>query len=459
METISRLQKHLDDSKFFEAQKEAELLLLQQDLTNRRSLLQLYFAALKAQSKTLPPDLLVEYVEIISLTEPEHAAELLSELSSNTVDKFQRRILIQKILMSEVRGLTSEMYQHISALQLHAYARKIPSLPPIVVEVSEKYFSGDFALGLQRLSLFLLKGDVQNSEQLVKQLIFSSIERSTPKGTREKLLSISEILNALQNYSLLEVYKNLCLLLADTVREKQDFKRLTEIVIYADSFKLQVLVLSILDRDVPEVARDYAKIVRANREYSFVYFDKYFPQLKKYFVSMATTDILKDTSSVLVKEAPDFGKSSEPSGADQVFDFTDEDVMVAHLIRHGSFEDAQLLDLSVGFLQSEFPRAAASAAEIVLQGEGSDETRLKASYLKLTSHLMLKDYRQAVDLAFEALKLAKTQNDILSFLYAKAEAHLALKEVRAARATFKEIVALDADYRLAREKLERLNEV
>ena len=77
----------------------------------------------------------------------------------------------------------------------------------------------------------------------------------------------------------------------------------------------------------------------------------------------------------------------------------------------------------------------------------------------MTCLLKTGDCRAALDVSLEALNFSITQNDILSFLYSQAEAHLRLKEYRAAKNVLKRILAIDASYRMAKERLERLNAI
>jgi hypothetical protein len=73
--------------------------------------------------------------------------------------------------------------------------------------------------------------------------------------------------------------------------------------------------------------------------------------------------------------------------------------------------------------------------------------------------MLLNDYRAAVDTSMEALHRAKSQEDILSFLYSQAEAYIRLNLKSDARRVLKNIVAIDEKYRLAKERLEKLNEI
>lgn len=459
VDVISHLQQLLDNSKFVEAQKEAELYLLQSDFSIRTQLLEIYFNSLTFQSKQIPAEMLIEYVENISTKNPDEALGLLHQLSDGSLAKLKRRVLIQRIIIAESKGLNQELYRSISELQIHAYARKIPSVPQIVSDLSDKYFPGDFSLSLQRISLFMLRGDIPSVEKMISDLIFSCIERSTPKGTREKLLAIVEVLTSFKSQTQLEIYRNLCLFLAGGIQNKQDYKRVVEMVIFAEDFRLQTLVMALIQKTCPEqITMEYAKVVKGNENYTFVYFDKYFPQLKKYFVSVKNKVEPPSKAIEIKTESLSIGPA-QTQAQERFFIRSEEETMISHLLKHQSFEDTELLDLAVGFLQSEFPWAAVTASEMVLKSSTSDITWLKASYLKLTGLLMLNDSRAALDLALESLGKSKTQNDILSFMYCQAEAQLRLKDFKSARKTLKRIVAIDENYRLAKEKLEMLDAI
>src|SRR5690606_24123183 len=76
-----------------------------------------------------------------------------------------------------------------------------------------------------------------------------------------------------------------CEVAGEGIQSQNDYKRVVEMVIYFDDFVFQVLVLDLLHKlELNEIAGNFAKEIKQNPEYSFVYFDKYFPHLKKFFV-------------------------------------------------------------------------------------------------------------------------------------------------------------------------------
>ena len=118
-----------------------------------------------------------------------------------------------------------------------------------------------------------------------------------------------------------------------------------------------------------------------------------------------------------------------------------------------------MLDISVSFIQSEFYLAALQASELAFNSTEDADLKLRACYMKVVCLLKTGDYRAALDSSLDALNFSVTQNDILSFLYSQAEAHLRLKEFNLAKNVLKKILSIDSNYRLAKERLERLNAI
>ena len=456
VDSISKIQQLLAESRFVEAQKTCELEFLQKN-SEQPELLELYFESLLAQSKPLPQELLLTLIEKILTQDPDRAERWLIEFKGS---HHNLRIIQIKIAVAEKKGRTENLYRLISDYQVLRFETKSPVISENVIELSNKYYKNDFHLQLQRLALDLLRMDLAHAENELKGLILSCFERSSSRGTKEKLDSLLEVLKTAESLFHLEVYKTFCHFLAYGLSEKKDFKKLIELVIYFDDFRLQVLLLDFMWRqDLKDVAEEYSYIIRKNKEYTYVYFDKYFPHLKFFFFkkqqkttseqgSLLTSEDLK-----LTKFSPVAPEAQEPAA------ILEEEVLLAHVLRLQAFSTCELLDIAVSFLQSEFFHAGIKAAELASLAAQNDEERLKSSYLKVFCLLKLGDYRAALDCSLEALKNATTENDVLSFLYAQAEAHTHLKDFKAAKTILKKIVAIDAGYRLARERLDKLNAI
>lgn len=460
MDFIIQFRQMMAEQNFFEVQKLIEVQLLLPRTSLRRDLLLLYEEALISQHKILPIQFLLELCELEA--DAGNFDRVHAHLEKIHPDIFQKYFLsIQKLKIqtAEQQGQMSELYQHITTFLLRQFERQVPSIPSWIDSIIEKYFKYDFGIRLQKLSLALLLNDLNSAEDLVRSLILSCVEKSSPKGTNHKLQSISEVLKSYNLKSQLEIYQNFAIFASQGLSDKSDYKRLVEMVIYFDDFKFQALLLNLLDQlGLKAEARSYSVAVRDNPEYDFVYFDKYFNHLKSYFVAPKKTLIEQE----IVRETPDLKLESKyrselfgpvPETQD------DEEQNYAHLFRYQDFSFDQLCDLSVSFLQSEMPKVSLLAVNEALKKFTDDQSFLKASYLKLTCLLQLKDYRAALDVCLMALDKATSKDDILSFMYGQAELYIRLGERKQAKVILSKIIAIDSKYRMAKERLDKLNEI
>jgi tetratricopeptide (TPR) repeat protein len=302
--------------------------------------------------------------------------------------------------------------------------------------------------------------DIAAAEEMTKQLIISTVERSSPKGIAPKLMSVGEVLRSGQNKAHLEILQNFCVISANGISEKTDYKRLVEMTIYFNDFKFQVLLLDLFKKlGLTSEVENYATVVRENTDYNFVYLDKFFPHLKSLFVQPVkpkekSKEILPEPDLKLYEKYKPTITLSEDENEN-----SDDEQQFFHLLKYQTYSTSELCDLAVSFLQSEMPRVALRASEMGIQSSANNQEFLKASYLKLTCQLKLKDYRAAVDTCFVALEKAATRDDILSFMYGQAEAYIRLNQRRQAKAVLSKIVSIDAKYRLAKERLDQLNEI
>jgi hypothetical protein len=458
VDNISKIQQLLAESKFVEAQKEAESVIYQSKSSVSKELLEMYFESLKAQSRPLPPDQIFLLIDKLLPSNPDEAHVWLSNISK---DKFKdkQRILLIEIRIAELKGKTEELYNLISQFQILRYESRTPNIPVIIQDLSKKYFPHDFHIQLQRFALELMRMDLVVCELSIKELILSCFERSSPKGTKEKLNSLYEVLRSSESIQHLELYKNFCFFMSNGLTEKKDYKKIIELIIYFEDFKFQALILNLMVREkLDEVAKDYAQDIRQNKDYNYVYLDKFLPHLKSFFFKRSETKVkpLPKMEEMDLK----VGKSPSYPFYDEILsDISEEEILLAHLLKHQSFNTTDLLEIAVSFMQSEYYLAALKASELAFASTEVPELRLRASYLKVTCLLKTGDCRAALDVSLEALNFSITQNDILSFLYSQAEAHLRLKEYKAAKNVLKKILAIDASYRMAKERLERLNAI
>jgi hypothetical protein len=448
------------DQKFFELQKLLEVQLTIKSEA-RYELLSLYFETLTAQQKILPFDLAIELAELSSLHKKhEFSLNLLQELKLERHQRFFSRILKIKIQAAEDKGQRNELYNLISDFLLRQFEKQVPVIPDWIRELINKYFLHDFNLQLKELSLCLMLSDLDQCEKLTKELITSCVEKSTPRGISEKLLSIGEVLRSGVKKGQLEIYQNFCLISAKGITDKTDYKRIVEMIILFSDFKFQTLLLNLLaELELDDEATEFAATMRSAADYDFVYLDKFFPHLKSYFIK---SSVKKEK---LPEVLPEIDLKLTSKVVEQVisptFDIdTDEDEQkYFSLLKYQTYTSDQLCDLAVSFLQSEMPKVALKASELAIAQSETDQGYLKGSYLKLTSLLLLKDYRAALDTCLDAISKATSKDDILSFLYGQAEIHIRLDQKKQAKNILSKILAIDSEYRLAKERLDRLNEI
>jgi hypothetical protein len=459
VENISNIQQLLAESKFVEAQKAAELVLNQSKGSETIELLELYFESLKAQSRPIPYDQLFILIDKLLPLRADEAQSWLSHISKENF-KDKQRLLFIEIRIAEIKGKTEELYNLISQYQILRYESHIPNIPTLILELIKKYFPNDFHLQLQVFATELMRMDLVNCEKSIKELILSCFEKSSPKGTKLKLNLLYEVLRSTTGLQHLELYKNFCLFMANGKIEIKDYKKVIELVIYMEDFKFQVLILNLLvQENLNDIAKDYAQEIRSNKNYNYVYLDKFLPHLKSlFFQRPAVTP--KETTTLLSEIDLKVEKlQSYPFYDDILSDVSEEEVLLSHLLKHQNFTTVELLEIAVSFVQSEFYLAALKASDLALASTEENDLKLKACYLKVTCLLKTGDNRAALDLSLMALNLSVTQNDILSFLYSQAEAHLKLKEYKMAKSVLRKILAIDDSYRMAKDRLESLNAI
>ncbi len=443
------------DENFSAAEEAAETALISATQEARTEIIPLYLTALIAQKKYLPDHLATEC--LIALWEKDNhlAVDIFEHASEELKASSDFRILFFRMKLSEKRGRIQELHDLISSYHLKLFERSLPSVPSPIQDLVQKYFRADFQLKIQTFALTLLRKDLTGAESELNQLILDAFEKSSPKTLKEKLNSLLSVLALQTEKGHLEIYQSLLSLLVNGITEKKDYKRLAEAVIYFDDFRFGIMLMNLfVTNKLDSIATDYATELSTHQQYDFVYVAKHFPELKKYFVNMT-----KPIPRVDVVESPDLTleeKQDKSLTMSTLPQNSEDEGLLIHLVRNQNFSDESLLDLAVSFLQSELPRVAGSAAMIVHERATDDRIKLKAAYLALTALLHAGDYRKALDLALESMKLISSQDDLLSFLYCEAEAYLRLNQKNEARQVLRKIVSIDSRYRMAKERLEKL---
>lgn len=455
MDLIESIRQMMAEENFSSAEQALEVALISALPASRSELISIYLENLIHQKKSLPDHLVSEVIHLLWEKNSELALSIYDHSSPSLKSSNDSRVLFFRMKLAEKRGHIQELHDLISDYHLHLFERSLPFVPPFVNELVQKFFRVDFQLRLQGLALTLLRKDLKSAETQIQNLILEAHEKSSPKILREKLTALHNVLVSQTEKGILEIYQSFLSILVHGFQDKKDFKRLAEAVIYLDDFRFNVMLMQILGGNgYSELATSYAHELADHKNYDFVYIAKHFPDLKKYFVSI-TQPIARATSW----ETPDLSLDEEVENdlvlSDLPDRFEDEEILV-HLVKNQEFSEESLLDLSVSFIQSELPRVAHAAAMIVHERSQDNRIKLKAAYLALTSLLQSGDYRRAVDLALESMKLVDTTDDLLSFLYCEAEAYLRLEMKSEARQVLKKILSIDSRYRMARERLERL---
>jgi hypothetical protein len=448
------------DQKYVELQKLLEVQLTLKSEA-RYELLSLYFETLQAQEKNISPELALELIEFeASLGHHELAKKIIHEIHLNEYPKFFNRIARVNIKAADAQGQVDELYLLLSEFLVNQFERHVPHIPGWTFELYEKYFKNDFNLGLKVLALNLMTNDIKKAERCTRDLIACTVEKSSPKAVASRLLAIGEILKTGVNKAELEIYQNFCFISCNGILNKYQYKQIVEMIIFFDDFKFQTLVLNLLHQlKFSDDAKTYATAIRQNPEYNFVYFDKYFLELKQYFIALPE----KTKDNVATPILPDL-ELTEKYKSELIYPLMDvEDVedeqKYLNLIKYQEYSVDQLLDLAVSFLQSDMPRVALKASEKVIILAKDDSEFLKGCYLKFSCLILTKDFRPALDTCLIALNKATSKDDILSFLYGQAEVYIRLNQGKEAKKILKKIVSIDSKYRLAKERLDKLNEI
>jgi hypothetical protein len=365
--------------------------------------------------------------------------------------------LLLKMRWFEERGNLEELRRLISFFHVTNLENKRPVIENKVHETIAKYFRHDFGLKLQELATLLAIRDVRSAQAMVRELLQMTFERTTLKAKREKLEALTTILRTSFDGEIV-LYRNMCSLYVHGIQDKKDYKALAELVIFFEDFSTQLLVLNLLvELDLEEQATEYAVMVKSNPEYDFLHITKFFPQLKSFFAPIRK----KKETAFESWETPDLSLEGQAPDAEVEEMSVDESnhPELEGVVKFLDYSHNELCEIAVSMIQSELPKIALVAASRALAASSTDSLYLKAAYLKITCLMLLHDYRAAIDLAFEGMQKAKTQDDILSLMYAQAEAFMKLGESKSAKRVLQQILRIDSSYRLTRERLDQLNEV
>ncbi|HLW56127.1 MAG TPA: hypothetical protein VKY27_02005 [Bacteriovoracaceae bacterium] len=450
VEKIEKIRQTMAEQKYLEAQRLIEHAL---QFEKSNELLGLFLEIHLLQGMPLPHDQTISYIN--STDDYHKSLELIQKLA---VQSLESRIV--EIKLYEKIGDLEELYNKISDFYIHLYERKIPRHFEEVQQLRKKYFASDFNLDLKELLLNLDRGWNQEVENEVRRLIKDCFQKSTVKNKEERLSLIEKVITGLNFNNSAKIYWNFFTLYLNGIQEKKDYKKIIELILYFEDLEFKSLILNLMDHlGLEDIATKYSDVIKTQKDYSFVYFEKYYPHLKKYLIQ--ARPVIEETSSAT--EEIDLSLEESPKES-YVPDWEDEtaldtDLELAEGLKYQEFNLSGWLNLAVGFLQSDFNKSAFMCAKKVKELATNNTDFLKGSYLAIHALMKLRDYRLALDYCYEALEKVELETDILSFYYLEVELLIQLGEKRAAKKILNNIQAIDRSYRLSAKMLKRLNEI
>jgi hypothetical protein len=424
---------------------------------DRKEYLELYYEIFSIKHKKFPTKLLLELARF-KLNEG-HAEWVIKNLQETSDKASQVSKLKIEIEAYESLGHFHELYRKIYEFLILQFEKKLPLIDEKILKIQKKYFQNDFGLKLTILSLSILKEDQENSELIIKELILSIFEAKNSKNVEGKLDSIIEIIQTRRKKSILDIYQVLCQFIMKNKIERNELKKIIEFIIYFEDFQFQVIILSLLDKfDLKSEAQSFSKVVKKNSAFNFVYFDKFFPHLKNFFL-ITKNEINK---SGTLNEAIDLNLqiSEKQEWILENIDFRDESYVneMQQILKFSNFSHQQLYDLAISFIQSGMPLVALVIMEKVLEENLEQDFKLKILYLKANCLFEVKDFRRVVDVCHDAIRLFQDEKQAVSFLYNQAEAFVHLREFKEAKKNFLKVVSIDETYRMTKDRLRTLDE-
>jgi len=450
------------DSRFFEAQKMVEASLSLQDNKSRLEIIPDYLEILSAQNKILPINYLLEIIENSLDNDFSSAARWYEKLPDSVPREYFLPTEIIRIKFLEKSGKLDTLYLKIRDLKIELIEKNLPIRIDLLEQLIEKYFKDDFELKILKLTYLFQINDLSNAEIFVLSLLKEMKQKATQKNIRERIQIIGDLIKGLPEKKQLELYQSYCLLYANGIVEKSDHKKVVELIIYAEDFEFQILVLDLLKKlNLDEIASDFSVLVKGNKKYKFIYVSKYFPQLKAFFLANKEPEKVEKNFKLEI-ERIEVGPDQNNDGQiifEKSVEFNSDEEFMAKSLKYQDLNSSQLIDLASNLIQSEYFRAASVASHLALEMAINDKEYLKACFLKATSLYFLGDFRAVLDLGIEAITKSKSEDDILSFLYIVGECYFEMGLKKEALLTFLKISSINPGYRKVKMKIKVLNEV
>lgn len=453
VEQIEKIRLMMAEQRYIEAQQLVEQTML---MHKSDQLLGLYIEIHQLQDSLLPYSETVAFVKTIQEQDPHRSLDLLFKLKAQTIE-----VKLLEMNLYARLGALDELYKSISNFYLYLYERKIPRIFVEVQNLRRKFFTKDFKLELQEIAVEADRGWTNDLENRINHVIQECFQSYNVKNRLEKIQQIHQVVEAFPFTNSSRIIAALLKLYLEGVKGPKDYKKLIELVLYFEEISMKAIVLNLLDKlELQSAAASYADSFKLNADYNFVLFEKYYPHLKKYFVTAkkeSVQDFLQTTEIDLT-----LSKDIEDNDEEDVIhdmDETNSDSDILENLKHLEYDLTGWLNLSVGFLQSDFPKSAHFCAQRVRQMAMTDEDFLKGSYLATHALMKSQDYRLALDYCYEAIERSTLETDMLSFSYLEAELLIQLGEKKAAKIVISEIQKIDADFRLSSKMQKRLDEI
>ncbi len=453
VEQIEKIRLMMAEQRYIEAQQLVEQTML---MHKSDQLLGLYIEIHLLQDSQLPYPETVSFIKIIQEQDPHHGLDLLFKLNAQTVE-----VKILELNLYARLGALDELYKSISNFYLYLYERKIPRVFINVQELRKKYFSSDFKLELQEIALEADRGWTTDLESRINRIIQDCFQSYNVKNRTDKIQQLYQIIEAFPFNNGSRITASLLKLYLEGIKEAKDYKKLIELVLYFEDISMKAIVLNLLDKlGLESASASYADSFKLNTDYNFVLFEKYYPHLKKYFVT-AKKEVIKEFLPTTEIDLTLSGVNEDYDGDNLIHevDESNSDSDILDNLKHLEYDLTGWLNLSVSFIQSDFPKSALFCAQCVRDLATTDEEFLKGSYLATHALMKSHDYRLALDYCYEAIERSVLETDMLSFSYLEAELLIQLGEKRAAKIVISEIQKIDADYRLSSKMQKRLDEI
>ncbi len=457
VDLISSIRQMMAENKFIEAEKIAEINLKQQSSQQRNELIKVYLETLNLQNKTIPENLVLELLESDFTEYPSWEKHLEKKLNSHTLKK---SIIKMKYLDS--KGDLFLLLGEIKKIKQILIENNKPILNEYITGLQEKYFKDDFELKIFDLVLTFLQGNLEKVEIQILNLFSYLNTKKDIKDVEKKFNLLGSIIEAQEEKKQIEIFQSYCFLRSKGIQEKKDFKKIIEILLLAQNQEMRLHVLKLLDHlSLIEIAKDYANYLRDTTRIKVVSVLKYDASLKKYFINEkinSREEIEKDTVNgdlSVIKESTSELKNMDDHSEQTI---TEEESVIVKSLKHQDLNNEGLVNLGIGFLQSEFFYAAKECGMLVLKNAQNEKDRLNAFTLLTESLFRLKDYRMVLNYGIEGLALAQKEEEILALLYLISESYFFLNKRDEAKISFNKIKSIRANYRNTLGRLQEMNE-